>query len=92
MMDMNIATGRTLRYGVMIGLAILMAGLLIEAISYDVGMSFISVGLAAIIFTPMVSIAVSASALYMEKDYRWFGWVLLVLIITLVGLAVSYFY
>ena len=92
MMDMNIATGRTLRYGVVIGLAILLIGLLTEAFLQDAGMSVIRVGLAVIIFTPMVSIVVSATALYLEKDYRWFGWVMLLFMITLVGLAVSYFY
>lgn len=91
MMDMNIATGRTLRYGVVIGLAILLIGLLTEAFSHDSGMSIIWVGLAVIIFTPMVSIVVSAAALYLEKDYHWFEWVMLLFMITLVGLAVSYF-
>ena len=38
-----------------------------------------------------VSIVVSAAALYLEKDYHWFEWVMLLFMITLVGLAVSYF-
>ena len=91
-MDVNIATGRTLRFGVVIGLATLLAGLLTEAFSHDAGISVIRVGLAVIIFTPMVSIVVSATAFYLEKDYRWFGWVMLLFMITLAGLAVSYFY
>ena len=92
MTDVNVSTGRTLRYGVILGLAILVAGLLISAVSQDLSTDIMTVGIAVIIFTPMVSIVVSAVMLYLEKDYRWFGWVSVVLVITLVGLAVAYFY
>lgn len=92
MTDVNVSTGRTLRYGVILGLAILVAGLLISAVSQDLSTDIMTVGIAVIIFTPMVSIVVSAVMLYLEKDYRWFGWASVVLVITLVGLAVAYFY
>ena len=92
MTDVNVSTGRTLRYGVILGLAILVAGLLISAVSQDLSTDIMTVGIAVIIFTPMVSIVVSAVTLYLEKDYRWFGLVSIVLVITLVGLAVAYFY
>ena len=91
MIDVNISTGRTLRYGVLIGLFVVTVGLIAEAFAHDTGMDILKVGIAVIIFTPMVSIVVSAVSLYLEKDYRWFGWVSLVFIITLVGLAVAYF-
>ena len=89
---MNTATGRTLRYGVIIGLLILAAGMLTMSVSEDTGMGILKMGIAVIIFTPMVSIVVSAVALYMERDYRWFGWVSILLAITLAGLAVSYYF
>ena len=92
MTDVNVSTGRTLRYGVILGLAILVVGLLISAVSQDLSTDIMTVGIAVIIFTPMVSIVVSAVMLYLEKDYRWFGWASVVLVITLVGLAVAYFY
>ena len=65
---------------------------MISAVSQDLSTDIMTVGIAVIIFTPMVSIVVSAVMLYLEKDYRWFGWVSVVLVITLVGLAVAYFY
>ena len=91
-MDVNTFTGRTLRYGVISGLIIVMVGLVAQLFSEDTGLSLIRVGIAVIIFTPMVSIIVSAVALYFEKDYRWFGWVLVVLVISVVGFLVAYFY
>ena len=91
-MDVNTFTGRTLRYGVICGLVIVMVGLVAQLLSEDTGLSLIEAGIAVIIFTPMASIVVSAVALYSEKDYRWFGWVLVVLLITVVGFLVSYFY
>ena len=92
MTDVNVSTGRALRYGVLIGLIVLAIGLITESFSHDTGMQILKAGMAAIIFTPMVSIVVSAVALYLEKDYRWFGWVSLLFAITMIGLAVSYFY
>ena len=92
MIDVNASTGRTLRYGVMIGLAILAAGIITGLLSQDTSLSIMKAGIAVIIFTPMVSIVVSAVALYTERDYRWFGWVCILLVITAVGFTVAYFY
>ena len=92
MIDVSVSTGRTLRYGVILGLAVLTVGLIIEIISHDTGMSVITAGIAVIIFTPMVSIVVSAVALYIEKDYYWLGWVSILLLITVIGFAVAYLY
>ena len=91
-MDVNTSTGRTLRYGVICGLVIVMVGRVAQLFSEDTGLSLIRVGIAVIIFTPMASIVVSAVALYSEKDYRWFGWVSVVLVISVVGFLVAYFY
>ena len=92
MIDVNTSTGKTLRYGVICGLIILIVGLVAQLFSDETGLSIIRAGIAVIIFTPMVSIVASAIALYTEKDYRWFGWVCLVLLISAVGFVVSYFY
>lgn len=92
MIDVSASTGRTLRYGVLIGLAILVAGLIAEIIAHDTGISIITAGIAVIIFTPMVSIMVAAASLYLEKDYVWLGWVSILLIITVIGFIVAYLY
>ena len=91
-MDVNTSTGRTLRYGVICGLVIVMVGLVAQLFSEDTGLSLIRVGIAVIIFTPMASIVVSAVSLYLEKDYLWFGWVCILLVITAAGFAVAYLY
>ena len=92
MIDVSVSTGRTLRYGVLLGLGILVVGLIAEMISHDTGMTMITAGIAVIIFTPMVSIMVAAVSLYLEKDLVWFGWVSLLLIITVIGFIVAYLY
>ncbi len=92
MIDVSVSTGRTLRYGVLIGLAILVAGLIAEIIAYDMGISIITAGIAVIIFTPMISIMVAAASLYLEKDHVWLGWVSILLIITVIGFIVAYLY
>ena len=92
MTDVNILTGRALRYGIILGLAVLAVGIITGFFSQDASMSVMTAGIAVIIFTPMASIVVSAVSLYLEKDYLWFGWVCILLVITAVGFAVAYLY
>ena len=90
MIELNVSTGRVLRYGITIGLMILVAGMIASAMSADISDSILKAGIAVVIFTPLVSIFVSALALYLEKDLYWLGWVLLVIAISMVGLYVSF--
>ena len=90
MIELNVTTGRVLRYGIIVGLAILLAGLIATAFSADIGETILKAGIAVVIFTPLVSIFVSALALYLERDLYWLGWVLLVIAISMVGLYVSF--
>ena len=84
MTDVNISTGRALRYGIILGLAVLAVGIITGFFSQDASMSVMTAGIAVIIFTPM--------SLYLEKDYLWFGWVCILLVITAAGFAVAYLY
>jgi uncharacterized membrane protein len=87
--ELNQSTGRTLRYGIITGLAVVLAGLIASIFSGDVSEKILWVGIGIIIFVPFVSIIVSALALYSEKDYYWLKRVLLLISILIVGLAVS---
>ena len=51
MTDVNISTGRVLRYGVVIGLIIISIGMAAEFVSEDAGMPILEAGIATIIFT-----------------------------------------
>ena len=90
MIELNVTTGKVLRYGITVGLVILLMGLVTSAISADVSDSILKAGIAVVIFTPLISIFVSVLALYLEKDMYWLSWVLLVIAISMVGLYVSF--
>ena len=92
MIELNVTTGRVLRYGVTVGLAILLIGLIASALSADFSETVLKAGIAVVIFTPLISIFVSALALYLERDMYWLMWVLLVIAISMVGLYVSFNY
>ena len=90
MIELNVTTGKVLRYGITVGLAILLIGLVASAMSADVSESILKAGIAVVIFTPLISIFVSALALYLEKDMYWLTWVMMVIAISMVGLYVSF--
>ena len=90
MIELNVTTGKVLRYGITIGLVILLAGMIASAMSADVSDTILKAGIAVVVFTPLMSIFVSALALYLEKDLYWLRWVLLVIAISMVGLYVSF--
>ena len=90
MIELNVTTGKVLRYGITVGLAILLIGLVSSAMSADVSDSILKAGIAVVIFTPLISIFVSALALYLEKDMYWLAWVMMVIAISMVGLYVSF--
>lgn len=90
MIELNVTTGKVLRYGITVGLIILLIGLVASAMSADVSDSILKAGIAVVIFTPLISIFVSALALYLEKDMYWLAWVMMVIAISMVGLYVSF--
>ena len=89
MIELNSSTGRMLRYGISVGIAVLLVGLVTTAFSDDVGEMILWAGVAVVIFVPFISIIVSALALYTEKDWYWLKRVILVVVISLVGLTIS---
>ena len=89
MIELNSSTGRMLRYGISVGIAVLLVGLIATAFSDDVGEKILWAGVAVVIFVPFVSIIISALALYTEKDWYWLKRVVLVVAISLVGLTIS---
>lgn len=89
MIELNSSTGRVLRYGITVGIAVLLVGMLASIFSEDVSGTILWVGVGIVIFVPFVSVIVSALALYCEKDWYWLKRVILVVVISAVGLAIS---
>ncbi len=89
MIELNSSTGRVLRYGITVGVAVLLIGLVASAFSEDVSERIMWVGVGIVIFVPFVSVIVSSLALYCEKDWYWLKRVLLVVAISAVGLVIS---
>ena len=79
-----------IRRGAAQRLAILLIGMIAMAFDGDIGETILTAGMAVVIFTPLLSIFVSAIALYIEKDRYWLMWVIIVIVISLIGLYVSF--
>lgn len=90
MIELNRSTGRTLRIGITIGIAVLALGLLVSLFLQDFGEKILWFGIGIIIFVPFLSVIVSAVALYVERDMYWFRNVLLVIGISVIGMVVSF--
>ena len=91
-MELNQSTGRTLRYGITVGITILITGLIVNMFSEDIGERILWFGIGVLVFIPLVSILVSALALYMERDMYWLRIALIVIAISAVGMYVSFVY
>ena len=89
MIELNPATGRTLRYGITLGILVLLIGMLISIFNSGISETVLWAGVCIVIFVPFVSVIVSALALYSERDFYWLKRVFLVIIISIIGLAVA---
>lgn len=85
-MDLNKGTGRTLKYGIATGIAVLIVGLVVGAFSGEAGEALLRAGVGIMVFIPFASIIVSAMALYIEKDAYWFRCVLVLIAVSIVGM------
>lgn len=92
MMDLDKATGRVLRYGVYLAIAILVLGAIVLQFAEGVGNTLLNTGVAFLVLTPFFSIVISAFSLYTEGDYRWMRIALVVLAITIAGIIVAFFF
>ena len=90
MIELNRSTGRVLRYGITAGITVLTVGLIALIFSADFAEKILWVGVGIVIFVPFISVIVSAVALYVEKDFYWLRYVLMVIAISVVGMIVSY--
>ena len=91
-MDLDKATGRVLRYGVYLAIAILVLGAIVLQFAEGVGNTLLNIGVAFLVLTPFFSIVISAFSLYAEGDYRWMRIALVVLAITTAGIIVAFFF
>ena len=91
-MDLNKVTGRVLRYGVYLAMAVMAIGAVVLQFDESLGNSVINVGVALLVLTPFFSIIASTVALYSERDFTWLRVGLAVLFITGVGILVAFFF
>ena len=89
-MDLNKVTGRVLRYGVYLAMAVMAIGAVVLQFDESLGNSVINVGVALLVLTPFFSIIASAVALYSGRDFTWLRVALAVLFITGVGILVAF--
>ena len=91
-MDLDKFTGRALRYGVCLAIAVMSIGAIALQFDESVGNMIITVGVSLLVLTPFFSIIVSAISLYTERDYKWLRVALCVLLITAVGIVMAFIF
>ncbi|MBR4503590.1 MAG: DUF1634 domain-containing protein [Candidatus Methanomethylophilaceae archaeon] len=86
-MNLNKTTARTLRVGIIIGMALIAIGLILSALGY--GNSMLSAGILILIISPLAGVIASFAALATEKDWFWASIAAILLAITVVGMVLA---
>ncbi len=86
-MTLNKATAMTLRAGIVLGMVLMMAGLVIDFAG--MGDSVLYAGMLVLILSPFAGIVVSFLCLIRERDMFWAMVAGVLLIITVVGIVIS---
>lgn len=77
-----------LRTGICIGMAIIIAGLVMSFM--DMGDTVLYIGILILIVSPLLGVVVSFIALLKERDLKWAGAAAILLIVTAIGILISY--
>lgn len=88
-MSLNRATSKALWWGAVVGILVIALGLALE--SMGMGEQVLWTGILILIISPMLGVAVSMVSLIREKDGKWAGVALLLIIMTAVATLVSSF-
>ena len=91
-MNLDRSTGRVLRYGVFLAIAVMSIGVILQQFDVSVSDTIMTVGIGLLVLTPFFSIIASTIALYLEKDYKWMRVSLCVLLITAIGILVAFIF
>jgi uncharacterized membrane protein len=86
-MNLYGATARTLRYGILVSMAIIVLGLAADWSGH--GDAVLWSGVLAIIMTPLFGVAASMISLVLEKDRYWTGVAAVLLTVIAAGIAVA---
>ena len=81
-------TSLTLKYSLVIGMAVVIAGLVVYLM--DMGNEILWTGLLFVIISPLIGVAVTTVSLWIEKDYKWMYVALVLIAISVVGILVKY--
>lgn len=86
-MSLNRATSKALWWGAAVGILVIALGLALESVG--MGERVLWTGILILIISPMLGVAVSMVSLIKEKDSKWAGVALLLIIMTAVATLVS---
>lgn len=86
-MTLNRSTAMTLRAGIVLGMVLMVAGLVIDFAG--MGETVLYVGILILILSPFAGVIVSFACLLRERDMFWATVAGILLIITLIGIAIS---
>ena len=81
-------TSLTLKYSLVIGMAVVIAGLVVYLM--DMGDEILWTGLLFVIISPLIGVAVTTISLWIEKDYKWMYVALVLIAISVIGILVKY--
>ena len=81
-------TSLTLKYSLMISVAVVIIGLIIHLM--DMGSDILRTGIFMVIISPLIGVAVTTLSLYIEKDLKWMAVALILIAMSAVGILVKY--
>jgi uncharacterized membrane protein len=83
-------TSFVLRYGSMIGIAVVLAGVLSYFLDLADSGTIMTAGIAAIVFTPFAGMLVSFATLSMNKERKYAVSALLLIAVTVIGMLAAF--
>ena len=86
-MNLNKTTALALRVGILTGMVIIAIGLAVDMMGF--GEDVIYWGILILIASPFIGVLASFASLISEKDWRWAGVALVLIIITTTGVFLS---
>ena len=87
-MSLNDETSWVLKWGTVVGLAIMAVGLVLSFAGFSE--DIMAAGILVLIFTPAAGVAVTTKCLVQEKDWKWVKVAILLIIILAAGCVLSY--
>lgn len=81
-------TSLTLKYSLIVGMAIVIIGLIVNML--DMGDGILWTGLLFVIVSPLIGVVVTTVSLWLEKDYKWMYVALILIAISVIGILVKY--